>query len=107
MFSRSSSSPITAMTRPPQLPGRPHPVLVIEMRLGPDGSNAGWARKTVMDLAADRLEDAASAPAFILTTDADSCASPTWVAATLAGFDAGADCVAGYIDAQPSEIAAK
>lgn len=82
----------------------PHPVSVVEGTLTPDRSTAGWARKTAMDLAADRLEETRSAPAFILTTDADSCVSPTWIAATLSAFAHGVDCVAGYIDAHPTEI---
>jgi GT2 family glycosyltransferase len=84
----------------------PHPIIVVEETLGPDKSSAGWARKRAMDIAADRLANMAAAPAFLLTTDADSRASPTWVAATLAAFEQGADCVAGTIDADPSEIVA-
>jgi hypothetical protein len=84
----------------------PHPIIVVEGTLGPDRSTAGWARKTAMDLAADRLAEVDATPAFILTTDADSSVSPTWIAATLAAFADGADCVAGYIDAHPHEIVA-
>jgi len=84
----------------------PHPVRVIEGKLAPDRSNAGWARKMAMDLAADRLADSHPSTACILTTDADSCVSPTWIEATLAAFATGVDCVAGYVDAQPGEIIA-
>jgi hypothetical protein len=41
---------------------------------------------------------------LILTTDADSCVAPTWFAATMREFGQGADCVAGYIDADPLEL---
>ncbi|WP_448145963.1 glycosyltransferase [Labrys miyagiensis] len=65
---------------------------------------AGLARRRVMDEAADRLEAEGLSGGVILTTDADSTVSPTWVAANLAEFEAGADCVAGYIDADPLEF---
>lgn len=87
-------------------PRLPHPVRVIEETLPPDRLNAGWARKRAMDLAAVRLTGAAADEGVILTTDADSCVSPTWFAATMRELSAGADCVAGYIDASPREILA-
>lgn len=78
----------------------PQRVVVVEERLPPEMSNAGWARKRAMDLAADRLE----ADSLILTTDADSCVSPTWVWSTFQELARSVDCVAGYIDAAPAEI---
>ncbi len=82
----------------------PHPVAVVSEVLPPEHRTAGWARKRAMDLAATRLGEAGRHDGVILTTDADSCVGPTWISATLDGFAAGADCVAGYIDAHPAEI---
>ncbi len=82
----------------------PHPVSVVEETLPAAQANAGWARKRCMDLAADILARSGERDGVILTTDADSCAAPTWVSATLAAFDKGVDAVAGYIDAHPPEI---
>ena len=82
----------------------PQPIKVVCEDLPPERSNAGMARKRAMDCAADRLRESASRESFILTTDADSCVSPDWFAATLAAFAQGADCVAGYVDADPSEM---
>lgn len=83
----------------------PHPILVVPARHPPERSNAGWARKGAMDLAAERLEDAGLETGLLLTTDADSLVAPTWFAATLAELDDHpVDCVAGYIDALPAEI---
>lgn len=84
----------------------PHPVVVVEEDLPEGQRNAGWARKRAMDLAAIRLAEAAPLHGLIMTTDADSRVSPTWFAATLRAFDEGVDCVAGYIDAIPSEYVA-
>jgi hypothetical protein len=78
----------------------PQRVVVVEERLPPEMSNAGWARKRAMDIAADRLD----ANSVILTTDADSCVSPTWVWSTFQELARGVNCVAGYIDAAPAEI---
>ncbi len=82
----------------------PQPIIVVEFSLPPERANAGWARKAAMDEAADRLERTGSRNAAILTTDADSLVAPTWFSATMAAFELGVDCVAGYIDAQPAEI---
>lgn len=83
----------------------PQRVVVIEEGLPPEKANAGWARKRAMDLASERLSDLIG-PGIIMTTDADSCVSPTWFAATMAEFNNGADCVAGYIDANAEDIIA-
>ena len=82
----------------------PQPVSVVEETMDIQNLNAGWARKRAMDLAAIRLTDAMSAEGVILTTDADSCVAPTWFSANMKELAAGADCVAGYIDGQPTEI---
>ena len=81
----------------------PHPVVVVEERLPPEMSNAGWARKRAMDLAVDRLVKIGQ-EGVVMTTDADSCVSPTWVWSNLRELARGVDCVAGYVDAAPSEI---
>jgi cellulose synthase/poly-beta-1,6-N-acetylglucosamine synthase-like glycosyltransferase len=77
----------------------PVSIEIIEERLSAAQSSAGLARKRAMDLASDRL----SSNGVILTTDADSIVSPTWVSAALAAIDDGADCVAGYVDGHPLE----
>lgn len=83
----------------------PQRVVVIEECLSLERSNAGWARKRAMDLASIRLSDAIG-PGVIMTTDADSCVSPTWFHANMIELDRGVDCVAGYIDANPLDIVA-
>jgi GT2 family glycosyltransferase len=84
----------------------PHPISIIEETMPPGQRNAGWARKRAMDLAAIRLAEVAPIHGLILTTDADSRVSPTWLAATLREFGKDVDCVAGYIDAIPTEYVA-
>jgi hypothetical protein len=84
----------------------PHQVNVVEENMATGQLNAGWARKRAMDLAAIRLAEVAPIHGLILTTDADSWVSPTWIAATLREFAKGVDCVAGYIDAIPAEYLA-
>jgi hypothetical protein len=84
----------------------PHPVFIVEEHLPPEYRNAGWARKRAMDLAAIKLAGVAPNHGLLLTTDADSRVAPTWLAVTLREFDKGVDCVAGYVDANPSEYIA-
>lgn len=81
----------------------PRRVTVFEERLPPERSNAGWARKRAMDLASIRLSEAIG-PGVIMTTDADSCVSPTWFDANMTELGRGVDCVAGYIDANAEDI---
>ena len=83
----------------------PFPLHIVEERLPSDLSHAGGARRVAMDLAADRLARS-SAAGVLMTTDADSRVGPTWVAANLEAIAAGADAVAGYIDAEPVEYLA-
>ena len=74
----------------------PHRIMVVAESLAPEQSNAGWARKRAMDLAADRLLDRGHHDdGLILTTDADSIVASTWVDATFRAFAAGVDSVAG------------
>jgi GT2 family glycosyltransferase len=84
----------------------PHLISVIEEDMPPSQRNAGWARKRAMDLAANRLAELAPIHGLILTTDADSRVSPTWLAAIFREFKKDVDCVAGYIDAIPTEYVA-
>ncbi len=81
----------------------PFALTVIEETLPPARATAGWARRRAMDEAADRLTAAHRYDGLILTTDADSVVSPTWVAATLRVVAEGADAVAGYVDGMPAE----
>ncbi|MGN8119345.1 glycosyltransferase [Labrys sp. 22185] len=77
---------------------------VISVLRSPELSSAGLARKAIMDIAADRLETAGLSAGILLTTDADSMVSPLWLANSWREFSRGADCVAGYIDADPHEF---
>ncbi|GAA3934371.1 glycosyltransferase [Hymenobacter algoricola] len=64
-----------------------HPALalhVAEIMLPPAEAHVGRARRQLMDEACRRLEFVASGHGVILSTDADTRVSPTWVAATLA-----------------------
>jgi GT2 family glycosyltransferase len=80
----------------------PFDLMVTETRLSSSEVSAGAARRLAMEVAAERL--GLRGEGIILTTDADSVVSPTWFAENLRCFNAGADCVAGYIDAEPAEI---
>lgn len=82
----------------------PYRLDVVETELPPALAHAGGARRCVMELCADRLEAAGACDGHIFTTDADSRAAPTWLAAHLSAFALGADAVAGYIDADPEEF---
>lgn len=81
----------------------PFPLSVIERTLPGHSATAGGARRTVMNQAAERL-GVRHVEGIILTTDADSKVSPTWFADNMRHLGEGADCVAGYIDAEPLEI---
>jgi hypothetical protein len=76
---------------------------VIESTLPGHSATAGGARRMVMNQAAKRLR-VSHEEGIILTTDADSTVSPTWFANNMRHLGEGADCVAGYIDAEPLEI---
>ncbi len=79
----------------------PYPLEVLEISLC--NATAGRARRRAMEEAAARLHGASEEGA-LLTTDADSMVAPTWFADNLDHIRSGADCVAGYIDAEPEEI---
>ncbi|PZA12895.1 glycosyltransferase family 2 protein [Rhodopseudomonas palustris] len=82
----------------------PHPIILNAAELPPERQSAGDARKCAMDQAAARLTSQGAEDGVILTTDADSCVAPTWFSKTMTEMSGGADCVAGYIDAEPLEI---
>jgi GT2 family glycosyltransferase len=81
----------------------PFSIRVIERTLPTGTATAGGARRAVMNEAAECL-GVRHPEGVILTSDADSTVSPTWFADNLRHFRQGADCVAGYIDAEPLEI---
>lgn len=72
---------------------------VEQRRLKPDEANAGTARGLAMDCAASLTSG------VILTTDADSCVSPNWIAANLDAVQAGSDAVAGRAEIDPADAA--
>lgn len=86
--------------------GLPQSLHVVDCLLPPSQAHAGGARRVAMDAAAELIEGRTAIDGVILTTDADSRAQPTWVAASLSGIAAGADAVAGYIDADADEYLA-
>ena len=86
-----------------------HPRLrlrVAEVTLPPARANVGTARGLAMDAAAARLRAVGRPGGLVLTTDADSCVAPDWIAATEAEVAAGADAVGGRICLLPRERAA-
>ena len=72
----------------PTLPCTLH---VLEHMFGPAQANAGHARRLAMSKAA-MLTDPGG---FVLTTDADGCVAPDWLAANLEALSSGADVVCG------------
>jgi hypothetical protein len=80
----------------------PYPLQVLEITLE-SGATAGGARRRAMEEAAARLR-ARERNGVLLTTDADSAVSPSWCAENMRHLEEGADCVAGYIDAEAPEI---
>ncbi len=80
-----------------QLPFR---LELCEVELPQAYANAGWARRLAMEAAADLVE----ADGLILTTDADTLVETDWVAANRREIAAGADAVAGYVMADPTEL---
>src|ERR1700744_796262 len=80
----------------------PYSLEVLEITLE-SGATAGGARRRAMEEAAARL-GIRERNGVLLTTDADSAVSPSWYADNMRHLEEGADCVAGYIDAEPPEI---
>ncbi|RAK62380.1 glycosyltransferase family 2 protein [Hymenobacter edaphi] len=77
-----------------------HPAFALhvhELTLPPGEAHIGRARRLLMDEACHRLEQAGNPHAFLVSTDADTCVSPTWLAAIQAELRAGNDAVGGRI----------
>ncbi len=85
-----------------------HPHLrlhVLECELRPEEAHVGTARRALMDLACERLEELGPAPATaILSTDADTLVAPDWIAQNLAAIEAGAEVVGGVIHLFPADL---
>ena len=79
----------------------PYPLEVLEAQFS-QNATAGGARRRAMQEARERLTP--TGECILLTTDADSVVTPSWYADNMSHLTAGADCVAGYIDAEPEEI---
>ena len=75
----------------------PVDIRVVEAKLPTEHAHAGGARRAAMDLAEAWLRAAGKWSGVILTTDADSAVSPTWIFANLEAFAQGADAVLGQI----------
>jgi hypothetical protein len=84
----------------PQLPFH---LAIEECQLPPELSHAGAARGLAMDAAADWLLGSGLRDGYLLTTDADTCVAPDWIARQVAAFDRGADAVAGLVIDDPAE----
>ena len=82
-------------------PHLPYPLEILEIQL--TNATAGRARRLSMDEAAARLRNSPRG-SILLTTDADSVVNPVWYAGNIRHLQSGADCVAGYIDAEAPEI---
>jgi len=80
-------------------PNLPIPVHQFEVTLPPEHANAGYARRLAMQAA----EDFVAPEGVLLTTDADACVYPNWIATNLLALRQGADAVAGCIEIDPAE----
>ncbi|QIX62142.1 glycosyltransferase [Hymenobacter sp. BT18] len=72
-------------------------IQVAEQQLPPAEAHVGRARRLLMDEACCRLEAVGRPQGLILSTDADTQVTPTWLAATEQAISAGADAVGGRI----------
>ncbi len=70
---------------------------VVEVSLLPGAAHAGNARRAAMDAALDWLAEDGATDGVIMTTDADSRVSPSWIASNFEAIHAGADLVLGQI----------
>lgn len=78
---------------------------VAELDLPEEHAHVGVARRLLMDEAARRLHlTRRGAAGVIVSTDADTVADPTWLAATLAEVSRGADAVGGRIIVDPADV---
>jgi len=79
---------------------RRHPNLVLhvaEVQLPHPQAHVGRARRLLLDEAAQRLESTIGPTGVLLSTDADTLAASTWLAATLHEMELGAEAVGGRI----------
>ena len=77
-----------------------HPTLrlhVVERELSAGAAHIGTARRLLMDEARRRLSLCGRTRGVIASTDGDTSVAPTWIAATLAEIESGADAVSGRI----------
>jgi GT2 family glycosyltransferase len=83
------------------VPNLPISVHQLEVTLPPEHANAGYARRLAMQAA----ENFVAPRGVLLTTDADACVYPDWIANNLLALREGADAVAGCIEIDPAEAA--
>ena len=76
--------------------------------LDPELAHVGTARRMLMDVACDRLEQLPARVAedslAILSTDADTLVSPDWIASNLEEIECGAEVVGGVIHLFPEDL---
>ena len=77
---------------------------VLECVLPAPGAHVGTARRLLMDLACERLEETRNKFAAILSTDADTLVAPNWIARNLQHIAAGAEVVGGIIHLLPDDL---
>jgi hypothetical protein len=79
---------------------RTHPDLLlhlVEKTIPSDRAHIGWVRKLLMDEAYRRFQLIGRDLGIIASTDGDTRVASTWIAATIAEIEAGADAVGGRI----------
>ena len=76
---------------------------LVERQLSADMAHAGFARRLVLDAAADLLREPGD---LLLSTDADTVVAEDWLTRTRAYFDQGFDAVAGLARLKPITAAA-
>ena len=79
---------------------RTHPDLILHLvqkTIDSDRAHVGWVRKLLMDEAYKRFQLIGRDLGVIASTDGDTRVASTWIAATLAEIEAGADAVGGRI----------
>jgi hypothetical protein len=81
----------------------PYDLRIEHCYLPPHMANAGFARRLAMDAAAGWLLGGGRRDGRILTTDADTCVAPDWVARQGEAFAKDIDAVAGYVLDDPDE----
>ena len=79
----------------------PFPVTLVQRSYPASDAHAGTARAEAMAIAADL----AGPDGMLLTTDADGCAMPNWIAANRAALGYGAEVVCGRAEIDPVEAA--